>query len=432
MKKGVFILIVFSVISFKVTSQVLNVIEVEQEQDQWCWAGASACVLNYYCFTTPQCDIVEFTRTVADWHNFGEDPCCENPSEGCNYGNTLSGTEGSVSDILNHFGSISNFIVNSSLAKSAIQYDIDDNKVFIIGWEWNVGGGHALVGHGLINDDLYYMDPWFGEGYKISDYSWVTSGSGHTWIQSIRVANSYPSEIPLKPDTIIGNDTVCEGSYQFYYVTPLPYTDSYTWVLPGGWSLESTGDTIVCIVGNESGEILVNANNNCGYSYQEAKNITVLPQPQKPIISLNGNILHSDTEIGNQWYKTSGKIFGATDQDYTVVTNGNYFVIVSDSNCFSEMSNIVTVEGIGISEIEKKDEINIYPNPVNNELNIEFKGEEKNISVEILNISGKQMFKNTYEHPITITIKTKYFESGVYFVKLKSDKINENYRIVKE
>jgi hypothetical protein len=48
MKKNIIIDVLFISI-LKSESQVLPVHLATQEQDQWCWAEVSACILDYYC-----------------------------------------------------------------------------------------------------------------------------------------------------------------------------------------------------------------------------------------------------------------------------------------------------------------------------------------------------------------------------------------------
>ena len=55
------------------------------------------------------------------------------------------------------------------------------NFSFIIRWEWTTGGGHFIIGHGLQDGTLYYMNPWVGEGLKFATYDWVKSNADHTW-----------------------------------------------------------------------------------------------------------------------------------------------------------------------------------------------------------------------------------------------------------
>lgn len=190
MKKIVFIFFVIAAgLHISPKCQVLNVPEIFQEQNQWCWAGVSACVLQYYNSPVAQCDIAEYTRTVSTWHNFGTTHCCTSASQGCNYWNYNWGYDGSIQDILFHFAYLANSGVGNYLSQPEVTSNIQDNSLFIIRWGWTTGGGHFIVGHGISGNNLYYMDPWYGEGKKIGTYSWVCSGSNHDWTHTNVLTN---------------------------------------------------------------------------------------------------------------------------------------------------------------------------------------------------------------------------------------------------
>lgn len=188
MKKKLILFTVVIISFLRTESQVLNVSAVIQEQNQWCWSGVSACILDYYNYPIEQCTVAEYTRNVATWHNFGSTDCCVNPNMGCNYWNYNWGYPGSIQDILIYFANIYNDGIASTLSEAEITSDIQNNRVFVIRWGWTSGGGHFLVGHGLIGTNLYYMNPWFGEGLKIGEYSWVCSGDNHTWTHTNRLS----------------------------------------------------------------------------------------------------------------------------------------------------------------------------------------------------------------------------------------------------
>jgi hypothetical protein len=161
-------------------AQVLAVPETEQEQSQWCWAAVSAACLSYYANPVAQCVIAEYTRTVATWHDFGDDDCCQVPWGACNYWNYNWGAAGSIEDILDHW-SVASYGTGRALSQAEVGDMIADDRPFIIRWGWDGGGGHFLVGHGLVGADLHYMDPWYGEGLQVASYDWVVSGGNHSW-----------------------------------------------------------------------------------------------------------------------------------------------------------------------------------------------------------------------------------------------------------
>ncbi|MFD1162984.1 T9SS type A sorting domain-containing protein [Hwangdonia seohaensis] len=83
--------------------------------------------------------------------------------------------------------------------------------------------------------------------------------------------------------------------------------------------------------------------------------------------------------------------------------------------------------------------LNMYPNPVKDELNIELKAKTNNtITVEFYNVLGEKIFERPLNRLNDSTTKTKIdvstlnMVSGIYFVKLKSNDINTGvYKFVK-
>ncbi|HQW13135.1 MAG TPA: T9SS type A sorting domain-containing protein [Saprospiraceae bacterium] len=178
-------------------AQVLNVTNAEQQYDQWCWAGCSKTILDYYGFNTvQQCDIAEFVRTTATFHDFGDVACCISARQGCNYWNYNWGYAGSIQDILIHFGNLQNSGLGRALTLAEVSTEIQKNKLFVIRWGWSTGGGHFVVGHGVNGNNIYYMNPWFGEGLHIGTYDYMVSGKDspgaatHTWTSTNKIKSN--------------------------------------------------------------------------------------------------------------------------------------------------------------------------------------------------------------------------------------------------
>jgi hypothetical protein len=272
-------IILFLGFSTGLQSQILNVGEFIQEQDQWCWAGSSACVLDYYCTPTEQCTIAEYTRQVATWHNFGTTDCCVNPNLGCNYWNYNWGYPGSIQDILIHFAGISNPGMWTYLTPSEIHTRLGGNRPFIFRWGWTSGGGHFLVGHGLVNMDMYYMNPWFGEGLTISDYDWVVSSADHTWTHTNDITTPSPRPYPVL--SLTGPSLVSMGSTGITYSTPnLTNATSYIWEISpaSAGSITSGGTTgVLNLTGTFTGllYVKVKGHNSCGDGAADSLAVTV-------------------------------------------------------------------------------------------------------------------------------------------------------------
>jgi hypothetical protein len=167
-------------------SKTLNVPLVTQEHSQWCWAGSSKAVLNFYAKTPSQCQIVNWA--------FGLNYACGNSvfnwNSNANQPNNMYGSNGSVQNILNSWG-VGNSAYSSASSWSSVVADINANRPFVIRYGWTNGGGHIMVGRGYetVNgvNYLYIMNPWPGEGQTYRSYSSAVSASDHKWTHTQRM-----------------------------------------------------------------------------------------------------------------------------------------------------------------------------------------------------------------------------------------------------
>ena len=167
---------------------ILSVPDKIQEHSQWCWAGASQSILAYYKSTQypSQCRIVNWA--------WGRTDCCGNTTfswkSPCNKPNDMFGSDGSLQAILENWG-VSSDTVYSSLDKATATAELEAGRPFVMRFGWASGGGHFLNGRGISDNNLYYMDPWPGNGYTISSYDWVVSSSDHTWTHTLQITTAY-------------------------------------------------------------------------------------------------------------------------------------------------------------------------------------------------------------------------------------------------
>ena len=239
--------------------------------------------------------------------------------------------------------------------------------------------------------------------------------------------------LPVSVVTISGISTVCQGQNSVNYTVPIiANATSYVWTLPSGATGTSTTNSIIVNYSTSavSGNITVKGTNTCGDGIISTLAITVNIKPKTPVISMNGYVLHSDAPSGNHWYDQNGFINGATNQDYTVSVNGDYYVIVTVLGCSSDTSNIINFILVGIPFVDKNRIIKVYPNPFSNELIIEMEGNYEKLNFEILNSIGQVVFKGNLVKKTTL--QTNNFPAGVYLVKLQNDKTYEFKKIIKE
>jgi len=236
------------------------------------------------------------------------------------------------------------------------------------------------------------------------------------------------STSPSQPGLISGSSTICQGEQQTYSISPVSGASAYNWTLPSGWSGSSTGTSINCTPGNNGGTISVSATNNCGTSSQSSQTINVNTTPPTPIISVSGNILHSNALGGNQWYNENGAIPGAINQNYTATTDGDYYVIVTLFGCTSLPSNIININFTGLSMKNNSIPLKIYQNESSNEITIESLTFETEIKVDIYNLTGKKVYTNKFIKQSIIN--TTDFGTGLYLFRFFDGLESQTLRII--
>lgn len=237
---------------------------------------------------------------------------------------------------------------------------------------------------------------------------------------------------PSAAGVIAGVATICQGQSLVTYTVPeIDNATSYIWTLPNGATGISTTNSIGVNYSSSaiSGNITVKGRNDCSDGTSTTLPIVVNQKPATPTITINGNALHSNATTGSQWYNQSGAISGATTQDYTPKTSGDYYIVVSANGCTSNPSNTMNFIPTGINPIESTRVVKVYPNPVTNELTIELEGNTTQTNFEILNSYGQTIFNGTiFEKSV---VPTTSFSSGVYIIKLESGKTFEFKKIIK-
>ena len=119
---------------------------------------------------------------------------------------------------------------------------------------------------------------------------------------------------PSQPGNISGNTTVCQGSLNTYFISPVSGATSYTWILPSGWTGNSSSTSITTTAGSSGGIISVSANNDCGSSTPRNLSVSVSPVPPQPgIISGDPTICQGSTNT----YSIS-PVSGATSYTWTL------------------------------------------------------------------------------------------------------------------
>lgn len=403
-------------ISAEPGTYLLTILEKEEGSPYWYFVGGSY-------FTTPVYIIVEEASLSADIYEPNN-----SLSASYNLPITFSGNTAT------NYTTGSNIHSDDDVDYYKINLDpgYDYNITARIHDSYNSGNGQTytcdvLFAYNQEGSWSDYYDDIMPSTINVSDggtlYFYVApyfAGEKGTYLLDMIITRTILLPDPAGP--INGPITVCQTqSNVSYHVATIPNATSYIWTLPQGASGNSNTNNIVVNYSSNasSGNISVMGHNSTGNGPPSSLYITVNQKPSTPTITLNGSVLTSSSSTGNQWYDTNGAIEGATSQNYTPNSTGDYYVVVTLNGCSSDPSNsihVIITEIIDLSESES--EILIYPNPVKNELFIEVEEKMQITGFEIINSMGEIIYKS----PIVSksVLKTMQFPQGIYLIRFKA------------
>lgn len=171
------------------------------------------------------------------------------------------------------------------------------------------------------------------------------------------------------------------------------------------------------------------------------KTVTVNCAPPVPDFSyIQSNATFRFTDLTNNavswiWSYGDGAVDNTQNPFHVFENLGDYLVCLTVYNAcgdFFTKCNEVNVTSLSTA-IESNEFVvgNIYPNPVNNVLNINFTDQlNQSVQVQIVSISGKIVLEKSLTSQDN-SIDLSRVESGLYFVQLKGERINYTQQIVK-
>lgn len=156
-----------------------------------------------------------------------------------------------------------------------------------------------------------------------------------------------------------------------------------------------------------------------GCSGSDTVSLIVYPTPSVPVISRNIDTLTSTPATSYQWYFNSGIITGATNQIYIPTVNGNYYVVITDTNGCSAFSSTYAMLDVSVREITVSNPIYVYPNPNNGNFTILFDQKGLSSVVEIYNVNGQKIYaQQLSSNGIVSTELHLIAEAGIYLLHI--------------
>lgn len=235
--------------------------------------------------------------------------------------------------------------------------------------------------------------------------------------------------IPGDAGAITGPANVCAGSSSVgFSVSPITGATGYTWTVPPGATIVAGANTANIFVdfalNAVSGIITVTGTNMCGSgTISPALNVTIVPKPVPPVITVDGFTLTSNYTEGNQWYYNGAIITGATNQSLEAAYAGWYWDIVTIGGCTSDSSNNIYMVITGVDE-NGNPQLQIYPVPNDGNFTLTCRGlADESMTLEVFNSMGVRVYSNRVQPTqgnVVQPVDLRPVPNGVYTVVLRT------------
>jgi acetyl esterase/lipase len=212
----------------------------------------------------------------------------------------------------------------------------------------------------------------------------------------------------------------------------LGFTDKETYFVPGQghefygtnngtWSNGTGGNTYWPIVFN--------------------KIVQFLWKQHKPLAdyswnSSNLSVTYTDTGLGGLawwWDFGDGNFSNQQNPTHVYAADGSYQVklyVENNIKSWDQITKTVTVSNLSNTQ-HSKDYFSISPNPTSNCVLVNWKNYDNNIKYQLSDVSGKVIASSNLTNN-TNEISLVGFSSGMYFLKITTDNINQTIKIIKK
>ena len=181
----------------------------------------------------------------------------------------------------------------------------------------------------------------------------------------------------------------------------------------GTITYNSTGNFIDTLTASNSCDSIVTTN----LIVENDINISVtISEPTLTANSSSSTYQWINCNVGNS------PIPNETAQSFTATENGSYAVILTENNC-SDTSDCYAITTIGIFEKNANNNLSIYPNPFDTEINLNINlSASSSIILELYDLQGKQMDttikSGLFQGNNIINYKPNVISKGVYMLKI--------------
>jgi|GEM_PF-1024556 hypothetical protein len=160
-------------------------------------------------------------------------------------------------------------------------------------------------------------------------------------------------------------------------------------------------------------------------------NLTVSPAIDNTTTVSGNTITANETGASYQWLDCdngNAVINGETSQSFTATVTGNYAVEITVGNCV-DTSACENVNVVGIDELSKAS-VNVYPNPTNGIITVDFSSTVSSVHYTLMSIDGKTVAQGKFSGT-KLMLNLENESKGIYFLKVENATINYVQKVFK-
>lgn len=150
--------------------------------------------------------------------------------------------------------------------------------------------------------------------------------------------------------------------------------------------------------------------------------VTVLT-PAQPVITQSGVVLTSSPAVSYQWYLNGQAIPSGTQQTYTAIATGDYYVVTTDANGCTATSATVYCFVLGLEEA-KSLTIQFYPNPTTGVFQIQFSETVESGVIQIVDMTGRIVQTAELYQASEVQMDLSNEANGTYMIRLNYEDFN--------
>ena len=286
-------------------------------------------------------------------------------------------------------------------------------------------GGYVLLNAAPVPFQLYH---WYLDGIQIPNqtsavlqatewgtYTLQTNNACGTSAESPSVTLG-PGDPPSDFEIYITGDPVFCSNDSLAITAQAEFGVSIRWFLNDVFLVEGPAQIYV----HQAGVYTANCWNGCGEaSGTNQLDISTIPAPEIPIITLSGNSLTTDASGTLQWLDaTYTAILGETSALFTPEpVNASYFVQTTAPNGCSAISEPFHYNVDGFEQINSTS-LNFYPNPATELIFIQNSG--ISTSFQLCDITGRILKTSSITTNSIISVSLGDLTPGIYWLKTPS------------